>query len=596
MTRFFEPISASATHIYHSALELSPLSSTVRRQYYSQRHTPLPRVVVGAQELWEERISISGKKDYISYTWSPCGQFITTQSEEAVEIHDSLSFELLSTLRPTNPTKPTPQSTCLLAYSMDGCSIASLSSTSLILWDIQTGGVTNEVDCGSDNNISLVWSLDGRMIGTLEFQDWKTNTYTVHIYSIGSGTIHSPGTLQSTCIPHLWAHGTSFQIMTAQRVGQTCIFDIFEVESIFVKVESFQVGSWDEYYYIGSFSPTNHCISINASDHLLILDIWNSDCLLKQDRRSSSHGFSSDGSLFAASFEYSVCTWQFTSGKYTPWRTFQSYQILYDFPLQFSPTLSSLLGLSEGVLHLWHLDSPPIGGYSTPYKPLVALSHCGSYMVTCHEQDCIVTITNLLSQIPSHIIDTDIEIEKIALTGNVLLVWGDLTLMGWLLTEEGLVDGVSSDEMADSSNSIWTVSVSPNPIFLVEDQIVVIKSGEEEDVVHAYCSGTGEVLSPIQAMSYGPHNWYTFSGMLGGRHNLYVHDMFRQDFLQVMEVIPPRYRGPLPWSISQEGWVKDLEGKHQLWLPVEWRQYPQGWSYDCKVLRLGFEEGIIIKF
>jgi hypothetical protein len=44
VTKFFEPINVSATHIYHSALELSPLSSIVRRLYYHQRHTPFPRV------------------------------------------------------------------------------------------------------------------------------------------------------------------------------------------------------------------------------------------------------------------------------------------------------------------------------------------------------------------------------------------------------------------------------------------------------------------------------------------------------------------------------------------------------------------------
>ena len=34
VTKFFEPISVSAAYIYHSALELSPLSSIIRRLYY----------------------------------------------------------------------------------------------------------------------------------------------------------------------------------------------------------------------------------------------------------------------------------------------------------------------------------------------------------------------------------------------------------------------------------------------------------------------------------------------------------------------------------------------------------------------------------
>jgi hypothetical protein len=51
VTKFFEPINVSAAHIYHSALELSPLSSIVRRLYYHQRHTPFPRVLVGTPDI-----------------------------------------------------------------------------------------------------------------------------------------------------------------------------------------------------------------------------------------------------------------------------------------------------------------------------------------------------------------------------------------------------------------------------------------------------------------------------------------------------------------------------------------------------------------
>ena len=147
-------------------------------------------------------------------------------------------------------------------------------------------------------------------------------------------------------------------------------------------------------------------------------------------------------------------------------------------------------------------------------------------MATCHEEDSIVTITDLLLQTPSYTIDTDIYIEKIALTGNVLLVWGDQMLMDWLLTEEGLVDGIFSGR-ADSNNKTWAVSVSHDPIFLVEDQIVVIESREEGNFIHAYCPGTGEVFSSIQAMSKSLDNWYTFLGILVGCYNLYIHDLNR---------------------------------------------------------------------
>jgi WD40 repeat protein len=156
MTKFFEPINVSATHIYHSALELSPLSSIVRRLYYHQRHTPYPRVVVGTPDSWDQSLALPYVGSIWILHWSPCGQFVAVQTEKAVEIRDPLSFELLSTLQPTEPTS---QLMGALAYSPDGHSLASLSNTSLIIWDIQTGGVAKEIPCDKTSGGSVVWSL-----------------------------------------------------------------------------------------------------------------------------------------------------------------------------------------------------------------------------------------------------------------------------------------------------------------------------------------------------------------------------------------------------------------------------------------------------
>ncbi|KAF9642193.1 hypothetical protein BDM02DRAFT_3193718 [Thelephora ganbajun] len=213
---FSEPISVSATHIYHSALELSPLSSIVRKRYYCQRHTSLPRVIVGLGESWEGGIVIPSKNRCLSYTWSPCGQFIAMQSREAVEIRDSLSFELLSTLKLTEPTPD--KVTSLLAYSTDGRFIASLSGTSLVIWDIQTGGVTEETDCGGGENASLEWSLDGSTIGIMGAKNWRSWAFVVYIYDVASGAVHShsPGKLGSADQPRPRARGTSFRAITTE--------------------------------------------------------------------------------------------------------------------------------------------------------------------------------------------------------------------------------------------------------------------------------------------------------------------------------------------------------------------------------------------
>ena len=356
MTKFFEPINLSATHIYHSALELSPLSSIVRRLYYNQQHTPFPRVVIGNLDSWGERtiISAGGGSKYRFYTWSPCGQFVaglTTQG--VVEIRDPRSSELLSTL-----TKPGAHFIGGLAYSPDGCSLACLTNTTLIIWDIQTGGVAKEIGhSGVMGDIMLVWSLDGKTIGT--FGGWETQT--VHVYNIASDTTQSPGTLQSSGKSHLWGHDTAFQAMTTRWDGQAFIIEIFKVGPTLAKIKSFHLKVLGKCPRIEAFSPTSYHISIAVNGCFMILNVQSSECLLEQKQFFDTHCFSPDGSLFAASLPSSVHIWTYSSGHYISWREFPTVDCIpfYSSPLQFSLNSSSVLGSSQGNLQVCHLDTPP---------------------------------------------------------------------------------------------------------------------------------------------------------------------------------------------------------------------------------------------
>ena len=103
VTKCFEVISVSAPHIYHSAPEFRPLSSVVRKLYCHQCPNPCPRVVVGLPDVWDTSIAIPSmaRSQGNILTWSPYSQFIAAQAGRAVEICAPLTFELLSTLQPT---------------------------------------------------------------------------------------------------------------------------------------------------------------------------------------------------------------------------------------------------------------------------------------------------------------------------------------------------------------------------------------------------------------------------------------------------------------------------------------------------------------
>ncbi|KAF9645952.1 hypothetical protein BDM02DRAFT_3271339 [Thelephora ganbajun] len=600
VARFSEPISVSATHIYHSALELSPLSSIVRRLYYCQRHSSLPRVAVGTEESWGEGIIIP-KGHHPSCTWSPCGQFIAAQSLGAVEIRDSLNLELLSTLKPAEPTPDEVIS--LLAYSTDGRSIASLSGTSLVIWDIQTGGVAKEVDHDVGAwNTSLLWSLDGSTIGIVENKSGGARTYFVHAYDVTSGAMHSPVAFESRDEPHLWAYGTSFRALTTEGDSQVDAINIFEVGSILTKVESFHIGSMGGYLEIKSFSQTTHRISCSVSLSLIILDIRDSRYLLKEGKggRFSSHCFSSDGSLFAAFQNSSVHIWKYTSGRYIKWREFSAPGSTYglDF-LRFSPTSPSLLGFFIDFLTLWRLDSPPFHADPVGHRQLIGLSRCGGYIVAGHKGDSIVTITNFLPKTPPCVIDTGVAIRTLALTGNILLALGPKTIAAWRLTEEGTVDGVLADGRASSDNTIWTISVSKRPGLYVGDQTVAIERGG--NVIHAYHTETGEVLKPVRKILRPfPRLWGTPLNAMG---NLHEHEWADQ---RGVLNCPRDHRWGTLYKGSElvsretlgEGWVKDPEGKRLLWLPVKWRNPDRIVGQSCTVLWFDSVGGgtVIIKF
>ncbi|KAF9649788.1 hypothetical protein BDM02DRAFT_3142082 [Thelephora ganbajun] len=581
---FFEPISVSATHVYHSALELSPFLSVVRKRYYCQRHACLPRVMVGIRESWEEGIIIPSKDRCLSYTWSPCGQFIAAQSREAVEIHDSLSLEPLSTLKLAEPTPD--EVTSLLGYSTDGRFIASLSGTSLIIWDIQTGGVVKESDCGGAENTFLVWSLDGSTIGIVGTEDPLFNTsHVVCVYNIASGATHSAGTLESRGKPHLWAYGTSFRVMATERVDQAWTINIFEVGSILTEIESFQIKpilrefesfrmkSREDGFEITSFSQTTHRISCSDLGDFAIMDIRDSRCLLGREGHFGSHCFSYDGSLFAAANTRSVRVWKYTPDRYARWREFPTQNFTDD--LRFSPTSSSLLGRTDGVLKLWCLDGPPTDAHRDSSNQVIILSRCCGYIVAGYKWNSAITITNLVSQTPPCVIDTGMAIEKLTLTGNILLALGDGTITAWRVTGEGMVDGVLPGGRAGRGDTIWTIPVQSGwPSLYVQDQTAVIENRGKD--IHAYHTETGEVLELIQ-LNQHPQKHY-WGGPLSGNVRRFCKST-------------PEGGGSLPWDDTlREGWVKDLEGNRLLWLPVEWRNpsYIASPSYNSTAVWLEF--------
>ena len=466
--------------------------------------------------------------------------------------------------------------------------------------------MAREIECGAIDDVSLTWSLDGATICTIAhaYHDQNTDTMfqprdykidtecAVHVYDVTSGTTLSSSTLQSRGKPHLWAHNTSFRVFAVEQGDQAFIIDTFEVGSVLTKVKSFHVKPRGERDKIESFSPTTYRISISTSvrDQLRILDIRNSECLLEASDadnpfRSGFHCFSSDGSFFAVSSFSGVHTWKYTSGRYTLWREFPVWNAsAFDYStFQFSPASSSILSRYGGSLKVWRLDGPPIVAHPNSRVAPAVISHCGTYIATGYPNNGTVTITNLLSPTPSQFIDTDMHIYGLGLTGNVLLVEDGLKLVAWRLTKTGIVDGVSAGRRAGRDESIWTVSARCAWLS-VEDQTAIIVD-EEGGVIRVYHTGTGEALAQTSPHPRGCEDHLTRP--LYCQHYLHHRPLYKQS-------IPPEDEWPVTLVALEEGWVKDLEGKHRMWVPVDWRADLDGAGWLRNTTLLLYPSGMTV--
>ena len=121
VTKFFGVISQSVPHIYHSALQLTPQSSIVRKQYGQKIYSPAARVLVGIPTLWDSCTASVGPLDGNPCAiWSPCGQLVAATFFTTIKVMDSITLETVSVLNPPSD-RWLPKS---LAFSPNGSLLA----------------------------------------------------------------------------------------------------------------------------------------------------------------------------------------------------------------------------------------------------------------------------------------------------------------------------------------------------------------------------------------------------------------------------------------------------------------------------------------
>jgi len=600
VTKFFEVIKLSAPHIYHSALELSPQSSIVREQYYFklfQDHRPW--VICGVSSSWKPA-GING--NYGSYTWSPCGQFFAAQRPTSVEIRDTLTLDKHCTLQPTKPIpkdlESIDHSPNALAYSPDGHSLASCFGSTAIIWDIQTGGVIKEIECGAVDASpkALVWSLDGTTVGAIfpaEVGSWIVVIYDTTSVNISTRIVQSPYE------PYLCPHGGSIWMMALSENKTTInIFGIWPTVMV-DPVKSYFVN-----YIFSDGSPLvmHQCGLLSGVSHNGVRCIYS---IQTQGFLSTPHSFfttisfSPHGNLLAASSIHEVHIWRLgeNSQVYRQWKTFPLWEAPGDAPrgLTFSPTSSSLLISRDG-----YLEVQPLDGFitHTPEKiPSIKFSSNGTYLVAAFKDKSTIVIINLFNN-NLQLIDTNFAICQLTLAGNILFVGGSSgCIAAWRLAAEGIVDRAPDIERVDHSSSLWIKDqMGSNVKFWANNQTGIIV-GSDKTVYYDVKTGK-EFKSPMPKIPLPSSSpWKDF-----------YHDSDDTDFntwpsfsyYDLVECNDHPSKDNLPASTPwyQEGWLMYPEGEyqHRLWLPTHWRtKWEEAhWLNEIKMLRFTTASGKVV--
>ena len=650
VTQYFEIISTSPPHIYHSALLLAPTGSLVRRLYASLAQ-PLVRVVHGVPVSWGSDAAAATSRFEIELAvWSPCDRFIAISPEReiTVDVLDSTTLERLHRLEP--PQEMSVYSEALV-FSPDSRMLTSfvrndnLDTGSVVSWDLQTGGVASVIDWKGppDTKVGkahITYLGNGRMIAVLSRYDSSTiiSIYDVvsgvHMHDVDHLALTNPDlTLESPYVYNIWTCGASLRFATpgptaisVWEVGITPGAIPTEIETVSVPEFVFRPREQSDIAWI-EFHPASCRLAFiqnGIGGTLLVWDARTSKFLLHKTGLDfhPPMTFSSDGRLFACTtVESEVYLWKESPAGYALFKKFTP-GIRCSKPC-LSPSGRSIFTFGGSMIQLWSDKS-----FTTPTTPTPSVSaktlqhtHEGFVLeflpdrpsaVVTRKKDKSVTVLNLDSGALQLSIDTSTEVYGLRSIENTIVVIGDEKAIAWDLPggefpPDARMDVEGSTREMDfcglENGTVVAASISSDfrYIALIRDNI----PGSQHNSLDVYCASTGRNLRK-ETRAFGL--WFA-----PGESDIWcVADdeaevfTITEDALDHTKTVTNTEYGSwgCPWGssrgfkVAEEGWVLRRDGKRLLMLPPLWRSREADRVWNGKVLALlhgGLAEVVILE-
>jgi len=300
--------------------------------------------------------------------------------------------------------------------------------------------------------------------------------------------------------------------------------------------------------------------------------------------------FSSNGLFFAcATIELDIYLWKESPSGYTLHGIFVSSAV-YPNPL-LSPNGESIIAFGGCTIQLWHtknLTTTPstISTWPPQHNEYFVLdfSPNGALAAVVRESENLVTVIELKSGTPQLIIDTNMEVYGLRVTGNTIVVLGKWKVITWNLP----VGDCVPDARASIKDSTQTINLSSQPQGHVGIGLISPNAQHVAFAIHSllyiYSASTGECLGHYKTDRNMP--WFTPDShsvwwvSSSGEADLEVWTITEDGTRLVFggpAVDPEHPPGGYPWVSScgyqttNDGWVLGPDGKRLLMLPPPWK-------------------------
>ncbi|KAF9642938.1 hypothetical protein BDM02DRAFT_3176389 [Thelephora ganbajun] len=625
--RFFEIISISSPHIYHSALPLCPRKSIVWG-LYEPHARPLTRIVRGLPNSWESSIAAARFPSSIDTAmWSPCSRFIAvsrrefqttisgSQSQTTIVILDAMTLERTTTL---DYPLDRLSATRLLVFSQNArlltwCGVLA-NGSKLISWDLQTGGLVSAIAPEqSTNPHSLTYSACGTIIAASSLGN---STFTISIYNVLLGTHTHSHSVEGRPLEEIWTHGERLRFATIDS-GSITTWEVgFASAHAPVRIESLPVPD-DFHPSRFRFHPTSSRLAFTTGTSTIVWDAQDSKFLLSTDTNGyevTSMSLSSDGRFLACKMgKLGIDLWKESPTGYALHRKLISDTGFFNEVLV-SPNGESIIASSGPVIQLWRTtdsitslsDPSTLTSQKSNNASILAFSPGEALAAVTRMEDKMVTVLDLNSGTMRLTIDTGMEVCAVGVAGSSIVVVGEGKIVTWNLP----VGNPILNPRANVNDSVLTTTFNdlPPPDFSIASvspdlrHIAMVefhrRRTTEPNHLHLYDIPTGQHLVSVEINSY-THPWFTSDGRevlcesYWGTMERWkiIEDSGSDTRLEHLgsSICPPSV---LPWQsargyeVTDDGWVLSPSGKQLLWLPPSWRSNVQDRMWSGRFLWL----------